>query len=68
MQHLEITDVDKEYELIFVGGFRGFSGLLMIGGTNASDVGEMTATGLTDFLPPSIETLYFTHCEHLEEM
>jgi hypothetical protein len=38
------------------------------GGTNASDVGEMTATGLTDFLPPSIETLYFTHCEHLEEM
>jgi hypothetical protein len=24
---LEITDADKEYELIFVRGFRGFSGL-----------------------------------------
>src|SRR5205085_10377237 len=78
LQHLEITDVDREYES-FVEDLREFQFLKFVsldmgllskgsGAMSASSIGEVTVTRLIDFLPPSIETLCFTHCEDLEEM
>jgi hypothetical protein len=79
LQHLEITNLNGEYEPTFVDDLREFQVLKFVGldtgrlskhsgPTSASGVGEVTVNSLIDFLPPSIETLCFTSCDDLEEV